>query len=276
MAGIMTTDSDLELHKLLQEAQNELRSLRREVDRYKLAFDSARMLIGHEYVKPLTAISGYVELLESELDESLDEKQQRYLEKVKDAVTRLDELIDSTVNMIQIGSNVERIYSVEYVDLRKMMESMQERLGDSGGRIKCEIEIGLESVPLRRRGLEIVIENLVSNALKHSGASEDVAISISLIEERRRGSDGKLLLVKVEDRGEGIPEEELKRVFDRFYRGKNAKKREGFGLGLALVESIITIMNGEINIDSEVGKGTRVSFTVPVLDGFSEVPETIG
>jgi signal transduction histidine kinase len=242
------TDNDLKLDKLLHEAQEELQLLRHEVDRYKLAFDSARMLIGHEYVKPLTAISGYVELLESDFDGSIDEKKQRYLEKVKSAVTRLDELIDSTVQMMQIGSNVERIYAAENVDLSKMMKAIRERLGDKEGRIRSNIPRELGDIPLRRRGLEIVIENLVSNALKHSGASKDVDVSISVIEERRRGSEGKLLLVSVEDRGEGIPEEELGKVFDRFYRGSSAKGREGFGLGLALVKSIITIMNGQINI----------------------------
>lgn len=276
LVGITATDKNLQLDKLLHEAQKELQLLRHEVDRYKLAFDSARMLIGHEYVKPLTAISGYVELLESELEGSIDERKQRYLEKAKSAVARLEELIDSTVQMLHIGSNIERIYSVENVDPRKMMEAMRERLGDAGGRIKIDIPEEIDSVPLRRRGLEIVIENLVSNALKHSGASKDVDVSISVIEERRRGSEGKLLLVCVEDSGEGIPEEELKNVFDRFYRGAGAREREGFGLGLALVKSIITIMNGEIGIESEVGKGTRVTFTVPVLDESREVPETVG
>ncbi len=276
MASIATTENDLKLDKFLHEAQDELQSLRHEVDRYKLAFDSARMLIGHEYVKPLTAISGYMELLESELDGSIDEKKQHYLDKVKSAVARLDELIDSTVRMLKIGGNVERIYSVEKVDLLKMMEAIRERLGDGEGRIRSHILRGLGVVSLRKRGLEIVIENLVSNALKHSGTSKNVDVSISVIEERRHGSGGKLLVVSVEDSGEGMPEEELKKVFDRFYRGDNAEGREGFGLGLALVRSIITIMNGEINIDSEVGKGTRVTFTVPVHDGSSEIPETIG
>lgn len=276
MTSITTTENDLKLDKLLHEAQEELQSLRHEVDRYRLTFDTARMLVGHEFVKPLTAISGYVELLESELEESIDERKQRYLDKVKGAVTRLDELIDSTAKMLNVGSNVERIYSVENIDLRKMMKTIRERLGDEEGRVRSDIPMELEDVPLRRRGLEIVIENLVSNALKHGGASNGVDVSVSVIEERRRGSEGKLLLVSVEDKGEGIPEEELEKVFDRFYRGSSAMDREGFGLGLALVKSIITIMNGEINIDSEVGKGTRVTFTVPVLDGSREVPETIG
>ena len=276
MTSITTTENDLKLDKLLHEAQEELQSLRHEVDRYRLTFDTARMLVGHEFVKPLTAISGYVELLESELEESIDERKQRYLDKVKGAVTRLDELIDSTAKMLNVGSNVERIYSVENIDLRKMMKTIRERLGDEEGRVRSDIPMELEDVPLRRRGLEIVIENLVSNALKHGGASNGVDVSVSVIEERRRGSEGKLLRVSVEDKGEGIPEEELEKVFDRFYRGSSAMDREGFGLGLALVKSIITIMNGEINIDSEVGKGTRVTFTVPVLDGSREVPETIG
>lgn len=276
MTSIATTDIDLKLGKLIHEAQEELQSLRHEVARYKLAFDSARMLIGHEYIKPLTAISGYVELLESELEGRTSDKQRHYLEKVKGAIDRLDELIDSTVQMLQTGGKVERIYSVENVDLRKMMEAIRERLGDEAERIECDIPAELVSVPIRRRGLEVVVENLASNALKHSGSKKVVSISLSVIEERRKGSEGKLLMVKVEDRGEGIPEEELKRIFDRFYRGSKAKDGEGFGLGLALVKSIITIMNGEINIDSEVGKGTRVTITVPVIDGTREAPETIG
>jgi signal transduction histidine kinase len=276
LTSIVTADKEQKLGKLIHEAQEELRSLRNEVARYKLAFDSARMLIGHEYIKPLTAISGYVELLESELEGSISEKQLRYLEKVKVAIARLDEMIDSTVQMLQTGGKVERIYSVESVDLGKMMEAIRERLGGVAERIECNIPAGLVSVSIRRRGFEVVVENLVSNALKHSGSAKAVSVSFSVIEERRRGSEGKLLMMRVEDRGKGIPEEELKRVFDRFYRGSKAKHGEGFGLGLALVKSIITIMNGEINIDSEVGKGTRVTVTVPVIDGAHEAPETIG
>jgi signal transduction histidine kinase len=276
LTGIATTDSDQKLGKLIHEAQEELRSLRHEVARYKLAFDSARMLIGHEYIKPLTAISGYVELLESELDGSIGEKEQHYLLKVKGAISRLDELIESTVQMLQTGGKVERIYSVENVDLGKMMDALRERLGEVAGRIECDIPAELDSVLIRRRGFEVVVENLISNALKHSGSTKIVNVSFSVIEERRSGSEGKLLMVKVEDRGEGIPEDELKRVFDRFYRGSKAKDGKGFGLGLALVKSIVTIMNGEINIDSEVGKGTRVTVTVPVINGAHEAPETIG
>lgn len=264
------------LEDILLEAQKELDTLRKEVDKYKLVFDSARMLIGHEYIKPLTAISGYIELLELELGEDVDDKEKRYIGKVGEAVARLEELIDSTVQMLHMGTKVEKIYSLEQINVRDMTECIRSRFGGHAGRIRNLVPADLGDLPLRRRGLEVVIENLVSNALKHSEDSSDIDVSASLIANRRAGSQGKLLLIKVEDRGEGIPEDELKKIFDPFYRVGKPAATDGIGLGLALVKSIVIIMNGDINIKSSVGEGTVVSFTVPVGDGVNEVPEIIG
>jgi signal transduction histidine kinase len=276
LSSITKTHKKPGLEVVLLEAQRELESLRREVDRYKLVFDSARMLIGHEYIKPLTAISGYMELLELELGEDLGDKERRYMGKVGEAVARFEELIDTTVQMLRMGTKVEKIYTLELVDTRELVERVRSRFSDRMGRIRNLVPAELGSLPLRRRGLEIVIENIVSNALKHSDATCDVKVGASLIRNRRAGSDGKLLLVKVEDEGEGIQADELKKVFDPFYRRERSAASEGIGLGLALVKSIIAIMNGDINIDSSVGEGTTVTFTVPVGEGVYEVPEIIG
>ena len=276
MSSITETQKKQGLEKVLLEAQKELDTLRREVDRYKLVFDSARMLIGHEYIKPLTAISGYVELLETELGERKGEKETRYIEKVERAVVRLEELIDSTVQMLHMGPKVERIYSVEHVDVRELVERVRSRMGESAGRVRNLVPAEMDDLPLRRRGLEVVIENLVSNALKHSGDSSEVDVGASVIEDRRSASGGRLLLVKVEDRGEGIPEDELKKIFDPFYRRGKPASADGIGLGLALVKSVITIMNGDINIKSTVGEGTTVTFTIPVGEGVREIPEIVG
>jgi signal transduction histidine kinase len=276
MSSITKAHKRQGLEVVLLEAQRELDSLRREVDRYKLVFDSARMLIGHEYIKPLTAISGYIELLEAEIGSGLGEKEKRYIGKVGEAVSRLDELIETTVQMLRMGTSVERIYTLERVDMRELVEKIRFRFGERARRIKNLVPAELGDLPLRRRGLEIVIENLVSNALKHSGDSSGVDVSASLIRNRRAGAGGTLLLVKVEDGGEGIPEEELAKIFDPFYRRERSSSSEGIGLGLALVKSVITIMNGEINIKSSVGEGTAVTFTVPAGEGMHEVPEIIG
>ncbi len=276
LSSITKTHKKPGLEVVLLEAQKELESLRREVERYKLVFDSARMLIGHEYIKPLTAISGYMELLEAELEEGLDDKGRRYMGKVEEAVARFEELIETTVQMLRMGTKVEKIYSLELVDARELVERVRSRFGDRSGRIRNDVPADLGKLPLRRRGLEIVMENIVSNALKHSGDECGVEISASLIRNRRAGSDGKLLLVKIEDDGGGIPADDLKKIFDPFYRGERPSSPDGVGLGLALVKSIIAIMNGDINIDSAVGEGTTVTFTVPVGEGICEVPEIIG
>jgi signal transduction histidine kinase len=276
VSSITKTHKKPGLEAVLFEAQRELDMLRREVDRYKLVFDSARMLIGHEYIKPLTAISGYIELLESELGTELGEKERRYIGKVGEAIARLDELIGTTVQMLRMGTGVEKIYTLERVDARELVERVRSRFEDDMERIRNLVPEGLGDLLLRRRGLEIVIENLVSNALKHSGDSSGVDISASLIRNRRAGSGGKLLLVKVEDKGEGIPEGELTKIFDPFYRRGRSASSEGIGLGLALVKSVITIMNGDINIQSSVGEGTTVTFTVPVGEEVHEVPEIVG
>lgn len=276
VSSIVETQSKTGLEEVLLEAQKELDSLRREVDRYKLVFDSARMLIGHEYIKPLTAISGYIELLESELGAELGEKESKYMQKVGEAISRLDELINTTVQMLRMGTSVERIYTLERVDVRNLVERVRARFGKQMGRIRNLVPAELGEWPLRRRGLEIVIENLVSNALKHSDESSGVDVSASLIRDRRAAAGGTLLLVRVEDGGEGIPEDELERVFDPFYRSGRSAPSEGIGLGLALVKSVITIMNGDIGIESSVGEGTTVTFTVPVGEDVREVPEIIG
>jgi len=276
LPSITETHKKPGLEGVLLEAQKELDTLRREVDRYKLVFDSARMLIGHEYIKPLTAISGYIELLEGELGENPGEKEQRYIGKVGEAVARLEELIDSTVQMLRMGTKVEKIYTLEQVNARDLVESVRSRFGNDAGRIRNLVPAELGDLRLRRRGLEIVVENLVSNALKHSSDSSDVDVRASLIKNRRAGSDSRLLLITIEDRGEGIPEDELKKVFDPFYRGGRPASADGIGLGLALVKSVIIIMNGDINIKSSVGEGTTVTFTVPVGYGVHEVPEIIG
>ena len=136
MPSIMDTQKEQRLEEVLLEAQKELDTLRREVDKYKLVFDSARMLIGHEYIKPLTAISGYIELLQAELGENLGEKEQRYVGKVGEAITRLEELIDSTVQMLRMGTRVEKIYTLEQVNARDLVESVRSRFGDRAGRIQ--------------------------------------------------------------------------------------------------------------------------------------------
>jgi signal transduction histidine kinase len=106
-----------------------------------------------------------------------------------------------------------------------------------------------------------VLRNLVENAIRHSSAGGQIRMSARLA-----GDDA---MVSVEDTGEGIPPEDLPRVFDRFYRGDAARSRGdglltgGAGLGLAIARGLVEAHGGQIHIESQRGKGTTVTFTLP-------------
>jgi signal transduction histidine kinase len=105
--------------------------------------------------------------------------------------------------------------------------------------------------------IERVLANLLSNALQHTPPGEAVYVSASATSGGVR--------VEVRDTGEGIRSEDLPRVFDRFYRGEEdyRRKADGAGLGLAIAKGIVEAHGGDIGIESAVGEGTRVWFTLP-------------
>jgi two-component system, OmpR family, sensor histidine kinase BaeS len=112
--------------------------------------------------------------------------------------------------------------------------------------------------------LDRVVENLLSNAVKHTPRGTAVTISASV-------EDGQATIC-VEDRGQGIPHADLQNLGDRFFRGgdPNTRRTRGTGLGLALVREILRLHGSELEISSEVGKGSRFSFRLPVAQPSAE------
>jgi signal transduction histidine kinase len=275
LAGVANTNTTTQVEGVIQDVGRELEALREELAKYRSIFDSARLVVGHELTRPLTSISGYVELLESELDHSLGEKERRYCHKIKEAVDRLENIIESFVQMLRFDTDTTSGDEVEMVNIHNLVERVRSRFGDHASRIENAVDSGLGAVRLRR-SIDIVIENLVSNAIKHSGSTEPVLVTASIRRERRGTSDRRLLIMSIEDRGAGIPEDRIKDVFDPFCRLGDSRGAGNLGLGLALVKSIIAIMDGEIHIKSEPGNGTCVTFTIPVADGSGMRPDRIG
>ena len=124
--------------------------------------------------------------------------------------------------------------------------------------LTCEGEI--PDVNGDRERIEQVITNIVSNAVKYTpdGGKIDMAV----------GTSGKNVFVRVTDNGIGIPEKDLPRLFDRFYRVDKARSREsgGTGLGLSIAQEILNQHKGSIEISSEYGKGTSVLITMPAAE----------
>jgi two-component system phosphate regulon sensor histidine kinase PhoR len=266
LASITETNMEGAISEIILDAQKELEALRKEVNKYKVIFDSASLLVGHELIKPLTSISGYFELLEESVGETIGDKERRYCSKVREGVEQMENLIEAFVQMLRFDSRVEQVYDLENVNIYSLVETIRERLGEDAAMVENRVDADFPLLLLRRRGLEVVLENLLTNAIKHGCGSDRVSINASILKDRRGGSRARLLMVNVEDHGRGIPEDEIEHIFNPFYRVGGRSDAPGLGLGLALVKSIITIMEGEINVRSKLGEGTIFTLIIPVPD----------
>jgi signal transduction histidine kinase len=127
--------------------------------------------------------------------------------------------------------------------------------------LRMDIVKGLPQIEVDGRRIEQVVANLLTNALNYTPSGGTVTVSIS--------SDRDSILVSVADTGEGIPAEHLSHIFERFYRVDDARSRKtgGAGLGLAIAKQMVELHGGKIWVESEVGKGSKFSFTLPIAHG---------
>jgi len=270
------TREDVKLDGIIRDAEEELTVLRRELGRYRGLFDSARLIVGHEFAKPLTSISGYLELIEERFGDAAGEKERSYFAKSRAAVTHLEELVESFVQLLRVEKGAGDLQALERIEIRSLLERVRERFEERSGAVSVRLEGEIPLVLVRRRCLEVVLENLISNAIKHGGDHGPVHVTASLAKERRGDAREKLLAVTVEDHGAGIPEDKIEEIFTPFFRLENGRATEGLGLGLALVKSIITIMKGEIHVRSKPGEGTAITILIPIANDTGKLPDTVG
>ena len=266
MAGTIDTERSRASGAVLDE-RSEMELLREELDRYRSVFDSASMIVGHELSKPLTSISGYVELLEDRFEDDSGEDEKRYFLRLRESICQLQELVDSFVQLLTFDRAGKQAGVFELVDVRDLVEKLRPREGSDRPRLRNAIDPAIQPVLLRRKHIEVVLDNLISNALKHSGGDVPVTVQAEVIRERRGNTAESVLIFTVSDEGVGIPETEIEEIFNPFYRGDSELRAGGLGLGLALVKNIIDIMGGEIRVSSSPGAGTKVTVSVPLRNG---------
>jgi signal transduction histidine kinase len=216
--------------------------------------------VSHEFKSPLTAIRQHAEMLKAGRAPS-EARRQRYFDVLVEQSERLTALIDHVLDFARIDAGHTELDLVE-VDLETFLgdvvSAIQGRVGSQDFVIRQEIESDFPPVTMDPEGIALVLTNLIDNAIKFSGASREVIV-------RCRAEDAQVVIT-VRDFGIGLNPSERERVFERFYRGEDARKRavKGTGLGLTLVKRTIEAHAGSISVDSEPGKGSAFTVRLPV------------
>lgn len=225
--------------------------------------------VSHELRTPLTTIKSYLEALE---DGALEEPAlaKRFVGVTRNESERMIRLVTDLLHLSRLDSK-EAGLKKRMTDVSEMLEDVADRFSFQlrqrhiGIAIRVEPEVG--RVLLDRDQIDQVLDNLVSNSIKYTGDGGHLAIRAGF------AANGGQLEISVEDNGIGIPKKDLSRIFDRFYRVDKARSRNmgGTGLGLSIAREIVKAHGGSIVLESELNQGTKVTFTLPVMEGESGV-----
>jgi len=215
--------------------------------------------VSHELRTPLSSIKGYSEtLLDTRAAKPEDRKE--FLNIIYRESDRLAKLIDDLLDLSKIESGkMSMVFlPIEIVPIIKRSAGVLEKLArDKSIKIEFDIPEGLSKVMADENRLSQVFLNLLDNAVKYTPEGGSVKISVF--------PQGKYLQVDITDTGVGIPEIDVPRIFERFYRVDKARSRQlgGTGLGLSIVKHIVQAHGGQVWVESEVGRGSTFSFTIP-------------
>jgi two-component system phosphate regulon sensor histidine kinase PhoR len=215
--------------------------------------------VSHELKSPLTGIQNMTEtLLGGALHDEANNE--RFVRLIDDEAQRLSRLIEDLLSLSQLESRTEPLVRSP-VGLKSVIESVVASLQPGIDRrrltlsLECPGELTVNADPDRLRQ---VFVNLIDNAIKYN--KDGGTISISAMQDNAK------VTFTVADAGIGIPQQDLPRVFERFYRVDKARSRElgGTGLGLSIVKHIVETHGGAVSVKSELGQGSAFSFTLPL------------
>ena len=218
--------------------------------------------VSHEFRTPLTAIQGFAEtLLAGAIDDA--QNRERFLEIILEHSRRLARLTDDLLRLSQMDSDrleleIDELTVAQIVD--SCLATAQHRATENGQHLSVQMPPQMPNVAGDRRRLAEVLQNLLDNARQYTLPGGQIVLSVEANELD--------VIFTVSDTGIGIPQADQSRIFERFYRVDAARSREagGTGLGLAIAKHLIEAQGGRIWVESEIGKGSRFHFSVPIFD----------
>jgi two-component system NtrC family sensor kinase len=227
----------------------------KKLDRIKTDFVHT---VSHDLRSPLTAILGYVELIERA--GPISDLQRDFIRRVQVSVHNITHLVDDLLDLgrIESGFDVRK----ENVRLDQIVhysaESLKKQLADKGHHLQINLPKEMPAILANPVQIRQMIDHLLENAIKYTAQGGTVTVTGEVEQSQ--------IILQFQDTGIGIPAMDLPYIFDKFYRASNASiESSGTGLGLAIVKSIVENHGGRIWVDSTVGKGTSFTIVLPFV-----------
>ena len=251
VTGIVGFELDITDRK---ETGDERKRLLKELEAKNEELEHFTYTVSHDLRSPLVTIQGFTGLLKMDLERDAKEKAENDLKYISSAAAKMDELLNATLELSRIG----RIANPpEAVPFGKIVEgALQQTAGAiTANNIEVSVVDGFPAVHVDRMRLEEVLVNLITNSIKYRGDQPHPKIEIG----HRVDDEETVFFVK--DNGIGIAKDQHEEVFELFHQERSGN---GAGAGLAIVKRIIEVHKGRIWVESEIGKGCTICFTLPV------------
>lgn len=240
-------------NRLLSQQRSTMQRLQ-ELDEMKSDFIA---ITSHELRTPITAIRGFVKTLLRNRVRMTEDQRLSFLQIIDRQSARLARLVEDLLFVSRIEAGTVRL-AVEPVSLRRFLEEAVEAIGPEGRtRIELDVDPAAGTVAIDPQRVDQIVRNLVENALKFSPPEARVVVAARV--------EGEQIVVEVTDRGVGIAEEDLPRIFDRFHQAGRVMTREaeGAGLGLFITKRLVEAMGGTISVTSTPGRGSCFRIAIP-------------
>lgn len=245
----------------LKASQQRLSAANEQLEHANLLKSEFLANMSHELRTPLNSIIGFAEVLADQLFGPLNAKQQKYVNNVHGSGHHLLQLINDILDLskIEAGKLELNYHTFSAGDVLKETSSAVKMLADKKGlKLVLNVDSNLTTIAADEAKLKQVMYNLLSNAVKFTPTNGQITVDAN----NKRG----LAVISVTDTGIGISKKDQELIFEQFRQvsGSDAREFEGTGLGLALTKKLVELHGGRISVTSELGKGSRFTFTIPV------------
>jgi PAS domain S-box-containing protein len=266
--GVQVTESIAQLQQANEQLRAEIAQRQRLENELRLSLAKERELnelksrivatVSHEYRTPLTTILSSAQLLERYNSQLTSEKKQTHFQRIQASISYLTKLVEDMllVNQAETG-NLE--FNPVPLDVAILVRDVIAEFQSSTTPpvILLRYQGAYQDVVLDERLLRLILRNLLSNAIKYSPDKKEIQLALVC--------EASQLVLRVTDAGIGIPTAEQTDIFNPFFRGSNTGTIPGVGLGLVIVKECVDLHGGEVVVESEVGKGTTFTVTLPLL-----------